>query len=85
MELKKSKIFIDCDEAKLICDKSQYNESSWWERFRLNIRFIYCNITRAYVKQNDQLTTLVKDNKVECMEKNKKQELKNAFQKELNK
>ena len=85
MEAKSTKVFIDCDEAKHICDKSQYNESSWWERFRLNLRLIYCNITRSYVKQNRQLTNLVTKDEVDCMDTEKKQDLKAAFEKELSK
>jgi len=83
MEAKKSKVFIDCDEAKYICDKSQYNESSWWERFRLNLRFIYCNITRSYVKRNQKLSELVNNKKVDCMKANVKAELKTKFTQEL--
>ena len=60
METKKNKLFIDCDEAMFICDKSQYNESTFWERFRLNIRYIYCHITRSYVKKNKKLSSLKK-------------------------
>ena len=85
MEAKSTKVFIDCEEAKHICDKSQYNESSWWERFRLNLRLLYCNITRAYVKQNRQLSNLVNQDEVDCMDSGKKQDLKAAFEKELSK
>jgi len=83
MEAKKSKVFIDCDEAKHICDKSQYNESSWWDRFRLNLRFVYCNITRGYVKRNQKLSNLVSDDKVECMDSKSKTSLKTKFDKQL--
>lgn len=83
MEAKKSKVLIDCDEAKHICDKSQYNESSWWDLLRLNIRFIYCNITRAYVKRNQKLSKLVTDDNVECMDSKSKTELKNKFEQRL--
>lgn len=83
MESKKSKLFIDCDEAKYICDKSQYNESTLWERLRLNIRYIYCHITRSYVKQNKKLSALVTDDKVSCMDSSSKNTLKVEFEKEL--
>lgn len=83
MKVRTTKLFIDCEEAKHICNKSQYNESSWWERFRLNLRFLYCNITRAYVKKNQKLTELVTDKKVECMDKSKKDNLRIVFEKAL--
>lgn len=83
METKKSKLFINCDEAMFICDKSQYNESTFWERFRLNIRYIYCNITRSYVKRNNKLSDLVSNENVACMNSQSKTELKTKFEKEL--
>lgn len=85
MEAGKNTVFINCDEAKNICDKSQYNESTWWDRFRLNIRYIYCHITRSYVKQNSKLSELVTDKKVVCMESKSKIELKTKFEQELKK
>lgn len=83
METKKNKLFIDCDEAMFICDKSQYNESTFWERFRLNIRYIYCHITRSYVKKNKKLSDLVSHENVTCMNATSKTELKSKFEKEL--
>lgn len=83
METKKSKLFINCDEAMFICDKSQYNESTFWERFRLNIRYIYCHITRSYVKRNNKLSDLVSNENVACMNSQSKTELKTKFEKEL--
>ena len=81
MEAKRSRIFINCEEAAHICDKSQYNESTWWERFRLNIRLIYCKITRAYVKKNRNLSQLMKD--ADCMDNDAKENLRKAFDKHL--
>lgn len=83
MNTKKSKLFINCDEAKLICDKSQYNESTFWERIRLNIRYAYCHITRSYVKRNKKLTDLMSDKNVACMDSTSKTELKTKFEKKL--
>lgn len=80
----KNKIFlINCDEAKHICDKSQYNESTWWDRLRLKFRYAYCNATRSYVKRNKKLSELVNDNKFDCMENKSKSELKIKFNQEL--
>jgi len=83
MEAKSTKLFIDCEEAKHICDKAQYNETNWWELFRLNIRLLYCNVTRAYSKRNQKLSNLVTDKKVDCMESKSKADLKTKFEQEL--
>jgi len=85
MEAKSTKLFIDCEEAKLICDKAQYNETTWWELFRLNIRLLYCNITRAYSKRNQKLSKLVTDQKVNCMDHKSKADLKTKFEQQLQK
>lgn len=83
MEAKKNTLFINCEEAALICDKSQYNEATLWERLRLNIRYIYCHLTRSYVKQNKKLSALITDEKVTCMDHTSKDNLKVEFEKEL--
>ncbi len=77
--------FINCDDAKHICDKSQYNESSLWERLRLGMRYLFCNITRSYVKKNKKLSSLFQSNKVDCMCYKSKGILKTKFNKELKK
>jgi hypothetical protein len=42
--MKKSFLFISCQEAKHICDKSQYDEATGWERLKLGIRLIWCKL-----------------------------------------
>ena len=43
--MKKSILFISCEEAHHICDKNQYGEATAWERFKLGIRLSWCKIT----------------------------------------
>ena len=83
MEAKKNKILINCEEAMHICNKSQHKEATFWDKIRLNIRLIYCHITREYVKKNSKLTKLVNDKNVVCMDKKEKDQLKQEFKKEL--
>ena len=78
--MKKSFLFISCEDAKQICDKSQYNEASAWEKLKLNLRFSWCRFTRAYVKNNKKLTQIVKDSNVNCLNSSEKEELKLRFQ-----
>lgn len=59
-------LFITCDEATLICDKSQYNEASLFEKFQLNLHFLRCKICRLYTKQNKKMTSLFKLKAEEC-------------------
>tara|TARA_B110001454_G_C12707758_1_gene429350 strand:+ start:1988 stop:2260 length:273 start_codon:yes stop_codon:yes gene_type:complete len=83
MKSKNNKFFIDCDEAKYICDKLEYNECNWWDQLKLNFRYAYCNITRSYVKRNKKLTRLINENQINCMGNKTKSDLKIKFNKEL--
>jgi hypothetical protein len=83
--MKKSFLFISCEEAKHICDKSQYGEAKLWEKFKLHIRLSWCKITRAYSKRNTVLTKTIKSSKVECLKHHEQQELKKKFNNHLSK
>lgn len=81
----RSFLFISCDEAKHICDKAQYNEASPWEKFKLNLRLLWCHITRTYVNRNKQLTEAIKSSKITCLKNSEKQHLEETLQQELKK
>lgn len=83
--MEKSFLFISCEEAKHICDKSQYGEATFWEKFKLNIRLSWCKITRAYTKRNKALTKTIKSTHVDCLKHDEQQELKERFQTQLTK
>tara|TARA_R110001583_G_scaffold52804_4_gene163546 strand:- start:84 stop:332 length:249 start_codon:yes stop_codon:yes gene_type:complete len=54
---------LTCDQATLICDKSQYKEASFWEKIKLNLHVFLCKKCGLYSKQNSIMTT--------CYEKHK--------------
>lgn len=81
--MKKSILFISCEEAKHICDKNQYGEASAWEKFKLGLRLAWCRITRAYAKNNNDLTKCIKDAKVEALRKDELENIKQEFDKQL--
>jgi len=81
----KNKFFISCEEAKQICDKAQYGEASLWEKIKLNVRLSWCHITRAYSSKNNKLTKLIKESKIEVLEKSKKEEMQRKLTEEINK
>ena len=83
MMSKKNKMFILCDEASHNCDKSQYNEASFWEKFKLNIHLLYCQACRKYSSNNAKLSKIIKDSDVNCLDLKDKQEMKDCFEKEL--
>lgn len=81
--MKKRFLFITCEEAQHICDKSQYGEATFWEKIKLNIRLSWCKITRAYTKRNKTLTKTMKSSKVDCLKQHEQQELKEKFENQL--
>lgn len=83
--MKKSVFFISCDEAKHLCDKSQYNEISSWERFKLSVRLSWCGISKAYTKRNNMLTNAIENANVNCLKPDEKETIEKKFNKELTK
>jgi len=84
--MKKKFLFITCEEAHHICDKSQYGEATLWERFKLSIRLSWCQVTRSYTKRNRTLTKVIKSSKTDQGFNEKELDLfKSEFQNELKK
>ncbi|WP_338732949.1 hypothetical protein [Mangrovimonas cancribranchiae] len=85
MKQKKSFLFISCDEAKHICDKAQYKEASILEKMKLNVRYLWCRVTRSYVKRNKKLTHSIKGSNINCLNNSEKKHLQKQFKQELKK
>ncbi len=83
----KYKLFIPCHEAQHVCDKSQYNESSFLEKIKLNIHLLFCKACQKYTSNNIKLTKMMKNNKQPscAMQTNEKSNLQSMFEKELSK
>jgi|TARA_B100000768_G_scaffold128378_1_gene118992 hypothetical protein len=81
------KLKITCDEATTICDKSQYNEASFFEKIQLNWHLFNCKLCSLYVKQNRKMTSLFQMKSADCKEETKclSKMDKEAFKKELEK
>lgn len=81
--MKKSFLFVSCEEAQHICDKRQYGEATGWERVKLAIRLSWCRITRAYSNKNNKLTEAMQKAEVNCLKNEERDKLKEQFEKEL--
>lgn len=77
------KLFISCDEAKLICDKTQYNEATFWEKLQLNIRLLHCGVCRKYTKRNTKLTKSIKKANLESLNLSDKEHIKEKLRQQL--
>lgn len=80
---KKFKIHIACDDANIICDKTQYKEASLWEKIKLNLHLIYCKACRKYTKRNKALTKAIKESEVVCIDEAYKKDMKARFEEAL--
>lgn len=83
--MKKSILFISCEEAQHICDKSQYGEATTWERIKLGIRLSWCKVSQAYTKRNKNLTKAIEKSKIEYLKEEEKKALQQVFDSELKK
>ncbi len=79
----KLKVRIPCDEANHVCDKTQYNDASLWEKIKLNIHLLYCKACRGYTKNNTRLTKVMKQSKVECLDIKHKDSMKKELEKAI--
>ena len=86
----KSKIFISCNEATTICDKTQYGEATLLEKIKLNIHFIRCKFCKMYTKHNTYLTRMLgiysKDahcGKEKCLSAKEKFEIEKEVEKRI--
>lgn len=57
---------ITCNEAAIICNKSQYKESSFLEKVKLEIHIFSCKLCKKYVRQNTLLTKTCKHEALLC-------------------
>lgn len=82
---KKYKVFVSCDVANHVCDKTQYNEASLWEKIKLNLHLLYCKACRKYTQNNQKLTKAIKESEVQCLDAIAKEHIKEQFEAELEK
>lgn len=75
---------INCQEGKMLCDKSQYNEITLWEKVKLNMYLILCGECRSYTANNNKLTQAIKSPKVHTVTANEKNRLKERLAQEMN-
>lgn len=79
----KIKLMLKCDDASLVCDKSQYKNASLWEKIKLNVHLIHCRACRKYSKNNAKLTTVLKKSNIECLDKKCKEKMKKELEKAI--
>jgi len=74
---------INCHDGKILCDKNQYKETSFWEKVKLNFYLIICSECRSYTANNTKLTKAMKNPKIETVSQDEKNALKEKLAREL--
>ncbi len=78
-------IIIKCKEASHICDKSQYEESSYAERLLMRMHQWMCRVCRRHSAENAKLTEVIRKANLKTLPETKKQELQQVIQHEISK
>lgn len=73
---------ISCDEAVIICNKSQYREAGFWEKVRLTLHLMYCKNCNQFSRKNKQLTSLCLKAQLHALTDREKTELKERIEAE---
>jgi hypothetical protein len=76
---------MKCKDANHICDKTQYKESSLWEKIKLNLHLLYCRACRKYTANNAKLTKVMHQTKIETINSSDKEKMKEHLKKEMSK
>jgi SPX domain protein involved in polyphosphate accumulation len=79
------KTFLPCEEANIVCDKSQYSEASFMEIIKLNLHLLYCKACRTYSANNAKLSQLFKKVKPATLQADQKNKLQKEIEEQLKK
>ncbi len=67
---------ISCDEAVVICNKSQYKEASFSEKLKLKLHNLFCSNCAIFSRKNKQLSLLFHKAKLYTLGESEKNTLK---------
>ncbi len=70
------KFFLKCTEAVNVCDKSQYEEATFFDKLLLRIHLLYCSLCRGYSFRNRKLTQAIKESDIKTLPDDQKQLIK---------
>ncbi|GGD54970.1 hypothetical protein [Muriicola marianensis] len=74
---------ISCDEAALICNKSQYEEASLLEKFKLKLHILFCSTCSSFSKRNKQLSQMFGKTELHVLSDSSKKQLKQEIRERL--
>ncbi len=78
-------ILFKCSEAAHVCDKSQYHESSVFERVLMKLHQMMCRVCREHSSENTKLTKVIEKADLKTMPEDKKEDIRKIIQQEISK
>lgn len=78
-------LFVDCEDARTICDKAQYKEANYWEIFKLQFHNAFCKKCSKHTVSNTKLSSLCSEANLKRLDKNAKEKIRKTIILELNK
>lgn len=67
-----------------MCDKSQYKEAGFFDKFMLKIHLLMCKLCRGYSKRNTKLTKTLESANIKTLCAEDKQRIKTRLREETN-
>ena len=74
---------ISCDEARIICHKTQYDDASFFEVFKLKFHLLICKACSAFSRKNTKLTSLCEEATLRNLSEREKIEMKQRIKEKL--
>ena len=71
---------ISCEQAAIICNKTQYNEASFLEKIKLRMHLLICKACSAFTKKNTQLTALCEKAHLHQLSEEEKRRMKKEIE-----
>ena len=74
---------ITCDEARIICHKTQYDDASFFEVLKLKFHLLICKACSAFSSKNTKLTTLCEEATLRNLSDTDKLEMKRRINEKI--
>lgn len=74
---------INCEEAKIICHKTQYQDASFLEIVKLKFHLLICKTCSVFSRKNTKLTTLCEEATLYSLSDKEKSNMKERLENNL--
>ncbi len=71
---------ISCEKAAIICNKTQYRESTFMEKLKLKFHLLMCKTCSAFTKKNTELTSICEKANLNGLSESDKVRMKQELQ-----